>query len=201
MRILRLSLLYQNADRFQGANTLTTELSKGLDIFGTKPVDSPNTTRFGGDPLFTKITFEASRLQRLTDRFQLYAAATGQKSADNLLSSEEFGVGGASYGSAYDSSEITGVDGLAGRVELRASDPRIQGLQPYGFYDIGKVWDQYNSDAKSRITSLASAGFGLRASLFNTVAGSVEYAVPLTKAVEAGHSMQPRLFSSLTAKF
>ena len=204
MRILRMSLLYQNADRFEGVNTLTTEISKGIDIFNTKPEGSPNMTRDGGNPLFFKQTFEATRVQRLTDIFDLYTAATGQKSPDNLLTSEAFGVGGASYGSAYDSSEITGNNGIAGRVELRANNPvhlPFQKFQPYGFYDIGKVWDPENTDPKSRIVSIASAGMGLRATLNDTISGSLEFAAPLTKDIEAGHSMQPRLFSSLTAKF
>ncbi len=204
LRVVRMSLLYQNSDRFQGANTLTTEISKGIDVFDASQQGDANLSRADGDPLFFKTTFEATRTQRLTDTFELYAAATGQRSASDLLSSEEFGVGGASLGSAYDSSEITGRNGLAGRAELRANEANrfyMQKLQPYTFYDIGKVWDPQNADAKSRIMSIASAGFGLRAALNDNISGSLEYAAPLTRAIAAGNSMQPRLFSALTAKF
>lgn len=204
LRVARLSFLYQNADRFQGANTLTAEASKGLDIFNSSQKGDANMSRADGDPLFFKTTFEATRVQHLTNTFDLYAATTGQWSADSLLAPEEFGVGGASYGSAYDSSEITGKDGLAGRVELRANNtplPYIQKLQPYGFYDIGKIWDPQNAAAADRIMSIASAGCGVRAIFNDKISGSFEFAAPLTKAIAAGNSRQPRLFSMLTAKF
>jgi len=203
LRIERLSLQYQNADSFQGVNTLSTEISNGINgLNASKPGDS-NMSRAEGDPQFFKATFEATRTQSLPDTCELYTAATGQKSADSLLSSEEFGVGGASYGSAYDSSEITGKDGIAGRVELRANPvyAQVQKLQPYGFYDIGKVWDPQSTDPQNRIMSIASAGVGLRAIVNNNISGSFEYAKPLTRPLASDNSKRGRMFYMLTAKF
>jgi hemolysin activation/secretion protein len=204
LRVLRLNGLYQTADHFQGSDSLTVELSRGIDIFNAKPQGSPNMTRVFGTPEFFKATFDASRVQALTQMFDLFTSAAGQWSADPLLASEEFGVGGAAYGSAYDSSEITGRHGLSGRIELRANDPiatPLQKLQAYGFYDIGKVWDPQGAAAKDRIRSLASTGLGLRLAVNDTVSGSCELAIPLTRKVETEQNTHPRLFGALTAKF
>jgi len=204
MRVLRLSGLYQFSDMHDGSNTLTAEISKGLDILNMKPQGSPNMTRADGDPKFCKVTAEASRVQHLTEHLDLFGSATGQYAADPLLASEEFGVGGSSYGSAYDSSEITGKNGLAARTELRLNNPvatKLQVLQIYGFYDVGKVWDPQNADPSLRIASLASAGFGLRSLLNDVFSCSGELAIPLTRKVATENNTKPRLFFSLMARF
>ena len=204
VRVLRGGGSWQYTDKYVGINVLTAELSKGLDVFGASDKNDANKTRALGDAQFFKGTLEMSRLQRLSDRFELFASATGQKSANNLLASEEFGVGGVAYGSAYDSSEITGEDGLAARTELRANNLVPTGwdlLQFYGFYDVGKVWDRDNATAKDRQRALASTGLGLRVTFSENFAGSFEYAVPLTRDVDTNNNDNPRAFGSLTAKF
>ena len=203
LRIERFGFQYQNADRFHGMNTLSTEFSNGIDALNASQPGDANMSQAEGDPQFFKATFEATRAQRLSEVYELYAAITGQKSANKLLSSELFGVGGAGYGSAYDSSEITGKDGIAGRMELRANPTieLIQRLQPYAFYDIGKVWDPQNTAAANRIMSIASAGIGLRAVINDDISGSLEAAKPLTRPLASNNSSDWRLFYMLTAKF
>src|SRR6185437_9133865 len=72
-----------------------------------------------GQSDFTKLTFNTSRLQELNDKFSLLAASAGQVSNAPLLVSEQFGFGGPVFGRAYDTSEITGDDGIAASLELR----------------------------------------------------------------------------------
>lgn len=204
VRAVRLSGLYQFADRHQGVNTLTGEISRGLNILNTKPAGSPDLTRADGDPIFFKATFDVARIQRLTDIFDLAVSTTGQWSANPLLASEEFGVGGAAYGSAYDSSEITGRHGLAGRAELRATNPvysRMDKLQLYGFYDVGQVWDPQNAVPKDQVRSLASTGVGVRTEMNKNVSASCEVAVPLTRKVETEQNNDSRFFGTLAARF
>lgn len=204
MRVVRLASTYQFSDRHDGLNTLTAEISKGLNIFNAKPQGSPNMTRANGDPEFFKITGEASRVQTLTEKIDLFASVAGQWSADPLLASEEFGVGGGAYGSAYNSSEITGKNGLAARLELRANNPittHLQFFQLYGFYDIGQVWDPDNATAADRIRALASTGIGIRELVDDILSCSVELAVPLTRIVETERNTKPRLFFAVMAKF
>ncbi len=204
LRVLRLSGTYQFTDGLLGLNTVNGELSKGLDILNMKDKNSLNPTRARGEPEFFKATMEVSRVQRVTNMIELFGSVQGQKSAHNLLASEEFGVGGINYGSAYNSSEITGEDGLAGRLELRLNNPvrtPAQFTQVYGFYDIGKVWDRDNTIVRDRQRSIASAGMGLRVNMNENLAGTVELAVPLTRRVETENDNDARVFGSLTARF
>lgn len=204
LRVLRAAGTYQFTDRFIGINTFNVEASKGLGIFGASDKGDANMTRAAGDPRFYKTTMEISRLQRVTDVFDVFISAAGQKSSNLLLASEEFGVGGINYGSAYDSSEITGEDGLAGRLELRANNPFIVPvdlLQVYGFYDIGKVWDEDNALPEDRQRSISSTGAGFRTTINENFAGTFEAALPLTRKVGTENDKEARFFGSLTARF
>ena len=204
LRVLRLAGTYQFADGLLGLNTVNAELSRGLDILNMKDKNSLNPTRARGEPEFFKATAEISRVQRVTNMVEVFGSVQGQKSAHKLLASEEFGIGGISYGSAYNNSEITGEDGLAGRLELRLNNPvkaPVNFSQVYGFYDIGKVWDNDNTVVKDRQRSIASAGIGLRVNVNENVAGTLEAALPLTRRVETENDKDMRVFGSLTARF
>jgi hypothetical protein len=74
-------------------------------------------------------------------------------------------------------------------------------LQPYAFYDVGRVWDRDNAIAKDRKRSLSSAGMGLRFSLGDHFSGSFEAAQPLTREVATQRSEDPRYFFTLAAQF
>ncbi|MBI1216717.1 MAG: ShlB/FhaC/HecB family hemolysin secretion/activation protein [Alphaproteobacteria bacterium] len=204
LRVLRLGATWQVADRLMGVNTVSAELSRGLPVLNASRKGDAGLTRALGDPKFFKGTMQLSRVQGVYDGVDLYAALSGQWSANTLLASEEFGVGGANFGSAYDSSEITGENGLAARLELRANNPFPSAadlVQLYGFYDIGKVWDWDNAVVKDRRQSLADMGFGTRVNFNATLSGSLELAVPLTRRVQTSNDKRPRLFGALTAKF
>lgn len=204
LRVARAAAMLQFADSFLGQNTLNTEVSKGLGLFDASDEGDANLTRALGDPQFTKITAEVSRVQRLTNTLDLFLSATGQATRDTLLASEEFGVGGQSYGSGYDNSEVTGEHGFAARAELRLNNPiemPAQLVQFYGFYDGGRVWDKDNILQKDRQRSVTSAGAGVRANVTDNFAATVELAVPLTRRVEAERDNNPRVFGSLTLRY
>lgn len=204
LRVIRAGLLFQALDRFLGITTLYAEVSRGLDILNMREEGSVNLTRARGDPEFTKVTAQISRLQRLGKYFEAFIAFKGQKATDNLLSSEEFGVGGVNFGSAYDGSEIVGEHGVAGRVELRANlpldSPKVRRYQLYTFFDGGNVWDPDNTVINDRIRSLFSAGAGVRVDLTDKLSGTLEIAVPLTRRVQSENDKDPRVFFSLTMR-
>ena len=206
IRSLRIALDYDAIDRFFGVNRLSAELSRGLDILGARSANAESTSRQGGRNDYTKITADASRVQFLQRGWSLQAAARGQYAFDRLLSSEEFGFGGEAFGRGYDSSEILGSHGLAGSLELRYEpDPPdfAQNLQIYAFYDIGAVW-QRNEFPKQERESAASAGFGLRATIAETLTGYVELTRPLTRVPTTDRDDRERgfrLFVSVSAFF
>ena len=204
VRSLRIGGSLQTSDRFSGLNSFGAEVSKGLNILGASRKGDANMTHALGDPQFLKATAEASRLQRITGPFSLLVSAAGQKSANTLLASEEFGAGGMSFGSAYDNSEITGEDGVAARAELRADNlfrTPASLLQLYCFYDVGQVWDRDNAVVRDRIRSLASAGAGLRAMINSNISGSFEAAKPLTRPAQTAGDNNPRFFGTLTFRY
>jgi hemolysin activation/secretion protein len=204
VRAFRAGGTLQAADRFSGLNSLSAELSKGLSILNASRKGDANVSRAQGDPQFVKATAEASRLQRIHGPFSLLVSAAGQKSANTLLASEEFGVGGMAFGSAYDNSEITGEDGVSARAELRADNLfrlPLNLFQLYGFYDFGQVWDRDNAVVKDRIRSLASAGLGFRATVNPTISASFEAAKPLTRPVQTAGDNDPRFFGALTIRY
>ncbi len=204
LRVLRLGGTYQFSDALIGFNTINAEASQGIDVLGASNVGDANMTRAGGDPRFFKVTMEASRLQRLTSVFDAFVSVSGQHSSDTLLASEEFGVGGTNYGSAYDPSEITGEHGVAARAEVRANNLihlPVNMFQLYGFYDIGKVWDEDAVLVEDRQRSLSSTGLGFRSTVTDNLAATFEVAVPLTRDVGTEGDKGTRFFGTLTGRF
>ena len=206
IRALRLTTSLAHADTWDGTSYGLLRLSHGLDILGARETGSPNLSRAEGHSDFTKLEASLSRVQQIARSWQVYGGVSGQYAWNPLLSTEEFGYGGQSFGRAYDPSEITGDHGLAGSVELRYGGLPALGevlrFQPFGFYDIGKVWNRDNGIDED--TSGASAGLGTRFFHDNGISGSFYGAVPLTRPADAppsGNGKSARLLFQLGYSF
>lgn len=211
IRSLRFNLAYDFNDSWQGHNTMDIELSKGIGILNPTPRHNPNASRGAGTdgvgrPDYAKLTGHISREQWFTPKVSFLLSAKGQRTLFNnaLLSSEEFGVGGNQYGRGYDSSEITGDSGLAGKAELRYSTfPEwkylpVKYLQLYSFYDAGIIW-QVDTTIEDR-ASLVSAGLGTKMSIGKHLFVQLEWAKPLTRKVSAqANGKAPRIFFNVVA--
>lgn len=109
---------------------------------------------------FNKLNVDIGRLHYFPSNISLLARFSGQVSADNLDSSEKFGLGGIYGVRAFPSGEGFGDEGALARLELRYS--RNQ-LMPYVFYDIGTVKYHHNNFTGSdNKRSISGAGLGLR---------------------------------------
>ncbi|MCB1563441.1 MAG: ShlB/FhaC/HecB family hemolysin secretion/activation protein [Alphaproteobacteria bacterium] len=207
IRALRAGGRYEFLDTLLGAglNSLELEASKGINIFGASDEGDVNLSRSAGDPEFFKLNAEAQRLQRITSEVNLLMAVRGQWASDALLASEEFGVGGINYGRAYDPSEIVGDDGVAGKVEVQWNEPRkfdmFEDYQLYGFYDIGKVWNQDATTSTNKKNSLASTGVGIRADFAHDIEAGAAVAFPLTRDVETQQDDDPRFYFNVSRRF
>lgn len=188
IRSIYANIAYDTVDGLDAINRVDTELTQGLGVFGANGKNDP-VSRANGENVFTKLNIDYSRLQPLSDRFSWYVGAAGQVSADALLASEEFTVGGMDFGSAYDSAEISGDHGLSARTELRFSDvlPESWGsvYQLYVFYDGGKVYNKDVLVSEQKSESIVSAGLGTRLNLAHDLYATAEIAKPLTKDVAA----------------
>lgn len=182
------------------------ELSRGLSILGASKKGDSDLSRIAGNPEYTKITADVSRLERLTNDFSLMVATKGQLSSSALLSAEEFGIGGANgIGRGYDPSELVGEDGIAGSVELRWASPYkvswLDNYSVYGFYDIGKVWNDDATTSSQKEQSLASTGLGMRANINSATRAGFMVALPLTRDVAAEGDDDPRFYFNLSRDF
>ncbi|MDB5244071.1 MAG: ShlB/FhaC/HecB family hemolysin secretion/activation protein [Spirosoma sp.] len=114
---------------------------------------------------YSKVTYGASRLQRITNDTLVWFALTSQQAGKNLDSSEKFSLGGPSGVRAYPQGEASGDEGYKATIELRqALMPNLQGTL---FYDMGTVRINKSTfgPAASNSRNLAGAGIGLNATL------------------------------------
>lgn len=181
------------------------ELSRGMSVFGASDKGDANMSRTDGDPQFTKITGSLSRLERIIEGVALQTSIKGQMSNNALLTAEEFGLGGSVLGRGYDPSELVGDDGLGGSLELQWNQPYpvtwLEDYTVYGFYDIGKVWNDDATVPTARIESLASTGLGIRTTIMPGTDAGFMVAVPLTRDIEAEHDDDIRPFLNISHKF
>lgn len=195
---LEFSKSYQNASSLQLVGTL----SQGIDGLGATEVGNLLATRSDGQASFTKAEIFARYIKEFEEGWRVTAQTKGQLSGDPLLSAEECGLGGATFGRAFNSSEITGDHCLAASLEVSKSmtdnlPGGLSALQPYVFLDGGRVFN-FGTQADE---SLASVGVGVRAEFNETFSGGLEVAKPLGRDSEFSGDRSPRVFASITTSF
>ena len=124
-------------------------------------------SRADGHSDFIKMVVNASRLQVLNDNFSLLTAAAGHSPTCRCLRPSSSAMAASPSDATYDPSQISGDEGMAGSLELRYNNALSEqiGLQPYLFYDIGKMWGILDTQQR-RVPH--SAGFGIRSSSIKT---------------------------------
>ena len=183
IRALRLGASYDVSDAWKGYNTANLIVSQGLSVLSASHKDDLNLSRAGAEPDFTKLQLSLLRLQAITSDWSVMGSTSGQWASGILYSSEQFGYGGQSFGRAYDASDIIGDHGLEGTLEVRYggfADLQPVSLQPYVFYDIGKVWSESPGQLP---TSGSSAGIGMRFLTRWQQTGNLGVAWPLTRPI------------------
>ncbi len=197
---------YNFSDNWNGNNLLDLTLTRGLNILGATPTSDTDVSRAGGHSAFTKLNFQATRIQPVYGRFSAFALVQGQYAFVPLLASEQFGFGGPQVGRGYDPSEIVGDRGMSGSVELRMdtvpNKKLLQVMQFYAFYDIGKVWNMLSTNGQLGQASAASTGVGTRMFFTKNVSGNLYIAKPLTRPVAAedieNNGKGPRVYFGIT---
>ena len=213
--VVRLGASYNLTNAWGGRNDVSVQLSHGLKIANASRPNRLNISKPFGRTDFSKITVTASRLQQIRGPYAVLAAVTAQSAlGESLLSAEQFGVGGGAFGRGYDPSELTGDNGIAGKLEFQATYGlnfhRLQTAQFFGFYDAGYVRSRYpfglpDGDLQTHAT-LASLGGGVRLAIRGGYQSMFEIAKPLTRppAIFVGHlsdAKAPRFYFSFIASF
>ncbi len=202
VRTLSLGADFTLLDKAGGTNRFAARVVQGLDVLGASRDGAPDKSRAAGSAEFTRMTFDAERIQALGNGLSARLAFSAQIADRALLAQEEFKLGGAAFGRAFDDGELSGDQGVAGLLELRWALPvgEAVGAQLYGFYDHGKVW---NDDPVTQMDNveLASVGAGLRANLDDLMSADLQVAKPLRRDVATKGDRDARFFLSVTTRF
>jgi len=197
--VLSLRHVYESEENT--AHFIEGSLTQGLKLANSKVVDTLSETG-PGRPDFTKLNLNYSYRRMLGQQMHMLFQVEGQYANETLPALARYSVGGATFGRAYDPSEIVGDSGMAARLEIayrlrRSADH--WSISPYGFYDIGAVW-QANPTATAGYASLASSGLGVRM-LNSGFSCYLEVDKPLTRRVAAQGNKDLRVFGGFAYQF
>lgn len=134
------------------------------------------------DGNYTKLSVNASRLQRVTDSFALFAGVSGQLASKNLDNSEKMQLGGIQAVRAYPEGEAYADEGYVMTLEARQDLPKFTDnmpgqLQLVGFVDAGRVTiDQTAWSTGDNTRTLSGAGVGINWMDYNNFVMKLAYA-------------------------
>ncbi|MFT3966870.1 MAG: ShlB/FhaC/HecB family hemolysin secretion/activation protein [Sphingobium sp.] len=163
----------------------TVELRKGVSIFGATdcgfacPV-SPS--RLDGDANAGLVRMSGVAEMALGKPLSVAVAPRAQFAFDPLFAFEEFTAGNYTIGRGFDPGTISGDNGIAATVELRAAGFTLGKMQrfivrPYLFADAARIWDR-KTFLSQPARGLASLGGGVRADLSDRLRLDATLAVP-----------------------
>lgn len=182
------------------------EVRQGVDLGSSDPcvVGRPCTlSRFGAETNAFLMRGFGYVEYRPQPSLTFSVAPRFQYAPDALLSFEEFSIGNFTVGRGYDPGALTGDSGLGFQSEVRlgtllARSRKDLALQPFGFFDMGVVWNRDPGMPRGH-QELYSVGGGLRAAWGDQARVDLTMAVPLKRA-----PLQPdrdvRLLFSVTTK-
>ncbi|MEQ6250660.1 ShlB/FhaC/HecB family hemolysin secretion/activation protein [Sulfitobacter sp. HNIBRBA3233] len=145
-------------------------LSRGVDAWGARGADDVGTgtplSRQGADAEFTKLSLSAFHQRALSERIILSVSGRAQLSfGDALVTSEQFGLSGASALSGFESGALRGDRGWVVRAEIAhqtrttfANTPFL--VSPYAFVAAGGVSIEQPTAVESGHESAHSYGVG-----------------------------------------
>lgn len=189
---------------------------QGLDILNATPNPPPNNqgdavarSRGDGRSDFTLIRGEIDRLVVFNDQLSFLGRFGGQYAFDPLLASEEYAIGGLTFGRGLDPSLFTGDHGVGLSGEMRYLQPiDIDGFQitmeAFGFAEFGKIWNKGQGEPQT--AELLTLGGGVRLFLPDDFALGFEFAIPadirssqnIPDGAEVG---DPRLYVNFSKRF
>jgi hemolysin activation/secretion protein len=157
----------------------------------------------GEDNSFTYYRANASRVDRLTDRLQMFTKAGLQYSFTQVIpSGEQFQVGGLYSVRGFSEGLLSGRNGYFGSIELRAAlnsppqnsptglPPLVQGMI---FFDHGAALPYRPGQSITKDDYLTSAGLGLMMDFGSRISTRLIYAYPLDKNPNEMNQRSPRI--------
>jgi hemolysin activation/secretion protein len=178
------------------------ELRKGVESLGASSITSPLLSRPGGNPGAFVVRSDASaRIGPYYD-FTGNLNFQGQYSDSALLSYEQQAIGNFTIGRGYDPASLNGDRAIAGSAEIHYSPMPASWIvtaSPYGFYDIGRVW---NLTVGSQNRQVRSIGGGMVFQITQRLRVDTFYAHPMDRiSTVATQKPGDRVFLSLTVSY
>lgn len=165
----RIGLASLTADyKLQATQDSTTYVSatyrQGLGLIDPTPSSTSWLSRAGASPHFSLVNASLTHYQSLGRNWSVKLAAAGQLASGPLLTSQQFYLGGLSFGRGFDGGWISGDDAIAGSAELRYDYSRdltfMKGIQLYAFMEGGVARTRLQPGHLDQ--TLVSAGAGFR---------------------------------------
>ncbi|MEG4284482.1 ShlB/FhaC/HecB family hemolysin secretion/activation protein [Microcoleus sp. A006_D1] len=174
----------------QGAWALRSQFTIGTSLF-----DATKNEGSVPDGQFLNWLGQVQRVQRLNDKHLLILQSDLQLSANSLLPSQQFVIGGGQSLRGYRQNVRSGDNGFRVSIEDRitlqrdaSGNPKLQ-LAP--FFDAGTVWNTPNNPNKlTNQTFLAGLGLGVIWQPIQRINLRVDYAFPLVRISDKGDNLQ-----------
>lgn len=158
---------------------------------------------------YMMLRFNVERLTRLPVNFSWYTEFSLQASNENLLGSEQLGIGGYQSVRGYDDYQVVADEGIVFRNEIRSPEYsilKIFGLDQFPdqfqalvFTDYGIVSNRHPLQGEESV-SLLSAGVGFRYSVFPYLTARFDYGWQL-KEITRGNDRDNRVHLGLVLAY
>jgi hemolysin activation/secretion protein len=145
------------------------------------------------DSQFLSVRSQVQYLRLIAPEVLFLIRADAQWTPDDVLSLEEFAIGGASTVRGYRQDELLADNGFYASAEVRFPILKIPDwdtqLQLASFFDTGMVWNS-NSEFEISPNTLSSVGVGLNLSIGRQLQGRLDWGIPLVNLDTEGSTLQ-----------
>ncbi len=173
----------------QGVWSLRSQVKFGTGLFDATVRPDPFP-----DGQFTSGVFQAQRLQSLGTHNLLIIEGNLQLTGDNLLSSEQFVIGGGQSVRGFRQNVRFGDNGyrfsIEDRIFLQMDAENNPILQLAPFLDIGEIWNNGNSNGSRGQKFLAGLGTGFIWSPLSGLTMRLDFTIPLVDLDDRGDNIQ-----------
>ena len=178
---------YTLRDSF-GAWSLRSQFNLGTGLFGSTNVTTPSGS-------FLSWLGQVQRVQALGTDSLLIGSFDLQLSADPLLASQQFTIGGGQSLRGFRQNARTGDNGIRFSLENRfvvfRNDQNAALLQVIPFLDAGTIWNHSNNpNPLPNQNFLAGGGVGLLFTPFSQLNLRLDYALPFVNLSDRGSNLQ-----------
>jgi hemolysin activation/secretion protein len=175
-----------------GAWSLRSQFSLGTGLFGSTNVATPSGS-------FLSWLGQIQRVQSLGTDSLLIGALDLQLSADPLLSSQQFTIGGGQSLRGFRQNARTGDNGFRFSLENRfvalRNEQNASLLQVIPFLDAGAIWNHANNpNTLPSQNFLAGGGLGLLFTPLEKLNIRLDYAIPFVNLSDRGTNLQESAF-------